>query len=135
VADEKGKSAALVAGSGITYLRRYAWAAILGLYADEDIDGHTPPKAEKKEEKQEGKPARLWTLQQKQAIVDAKYAENINEAKAMLDHSVLKENTGVTAVTSWAKHYRAARDEGKEVIAAAQIANDAFIAATSKAGK
>lgn len=38
--DEKGKSRAQVAGSIITYLRRYAWASILGLYADEDTDGH-----------------------------------------------------------------------------------------------
>lgn len=38
--DEKGKSAAQVAGSIITYLRRYAWSAVLGLYADEDTDGN-----------------------------------------------------------------------------------------------
>lgn len=37
---EKGKTAAQVAGSTITYLRRYAYAAILGLYADEDNDGN-----------------------------------------------------------------------------------------------
>lgn len=36
---EKGKSQAQVAGSIITYLRRYSWAAVLGLYAEEDIDG------------------------------------------------------------------------------------------------
>ena len=38
--DEKGKSLAQVAGSIITYLRRYALAAIVGLYADEDGDGN-----------------------------------------------------------------------------------------------
>jgi len=37
--DEKGKSAAQVAGSIITYLRRYGLAAIVGIYADEDQDG------------------------------------------------------------------------------------------------
>ena len=41
VADEKGKSSAQVAGSVITYLRRYALASVLGLYADEDGDGNT----------------------------------------------------------------------------------------------
>lgn len=40
--EEKGKSTAQVAGSLITYLRRYSYAAILGLYADEDTDGNTP---------------------------------------------------------------------------------------------
>lgn len=48
LADEKGKSAAQAAGSVITYLRRYSWAAMLGLYADEDTDGHTPAKREAK---------------------------------------------------------------------------------------
>lgn len=37
---EKGKSAAQVAGSTITYLRRYGYASILGMFADEDTDGH-----------------------------------------------------------------------------------------------
>lgn len=41
---EKGKSAAQVAGSLITYARRYALAAILGLYTDEDADGNDPTK-------------------------------------------------------------------------------------------
>lgn len=40
VADEKGKSSAQVAGSIITYLRRYGLSAILGMYTDEDSDGH-----------------------------------------------------------------------------------------------
>lgn len=42
IGDEKGKSRAQVAGSIITYLRRYAWASSLGLYADEDDDGNAP---------------------------------------------------------------------------------------------
>ena len=52
VGEEKGKSTAQVAGSIITYLRRYSYASILGLYADEDGDGnkpagnHTEPEAQ-----------------------------------------------------------------------------------------
>lgn len=42
LSDEKGKSLAQVAGSVVTYLRRYAYSAILGLYADEDTDGNNP---------------------------------------------------------------------------------------------
>lgn len=45
VGEEKGKSRAQVAGSIITYLRRYSWASVLGLYADEDTDGNAPPAA------------------------------------------------------------------------------------------
>jgi hypothetical protein len=49
--EEKGKSSAQVAGSIISYLRRYSWASILGLYADEDTDGnHAQPKPASKPE-------------------------------------------------------------------------------------
>ena len=44
VGDEKGKSRAQVAGSIITYLRRYSLSAFLNLYADEDTDGHAQVK-------------------------------------------------------------------------------------------
>lgn len=40
VGDVKGKSLAQEAGSTITYMRRYSFSAILGLYADEDTDGN-----------------------------------------------------------------------------------------------
>jgi len=41
---EKGKSVMQVAGSAITYARRYALAAMLGMVADEDSDGNAPAK-------------------------------------------------------------------------------------------
>jgi hypothetical protein len=37
--EEKGKSKVQSAGSTLTYLRRYSWASILGMYSDEDTDG------------------------------------------------------------------------------------------------
>lgn len=47
--EEKGRSIAQAAGSIITYLRRYSLSAILGIYADEDVDGNGAVKqAEKK---------------------------------------------------------------------------------------
>lgn len=42
--DERGKSNAQVLGSIITYLRRYSYAAMVGVYADDDNDGQTTPK-------------------------------------------------------------------------------------------
>ena len=42
VGEEKGKSSAQVAGSIVTYLRRYSLASILGIYSDEDGDGNKP---------------------------------------------------------------------------------------------
>ena len=58
LADEKGKSGAQVAGSIITYLRRYTLAAVLGMYSDEDTDGNSEPKPVevKPREKTEPKP-------------------------------------------------------------------------------
>jgi len=40
--EEKGKTKVQCAGSTLTYLRRYSWAAILGMYSDEDSDGCEP---------------------------------------------------------------------------------------------
>lgn len=40
IGEERGKSRAQVAGSIITYLRRYAICTVLGIYADEDTDGN-----------------------------------------------------------------------------------------------
>jgi len=44
--DAKGLSFAQSAGVVISYLRRYAWASILGMYADEDTDGNHPKSSE-----------------------------------------------------------------------------------------
>ena len=43
--EEKGKTRVQCAGSALTYLRRYSWAAILGMYSDEDSDGSSPAQA------------------------------------------------------------------------------------------
>ena len=43
--EEKGKSKVQSAGSTLTYLRRYSWASILGMYSDEDSDGVAVPPA------------------------------------------------------------------------------------------
>ena len=45
ITEEKGKSRVQVAGSILTYLRRYSWASILGMYADQDTDGASPIQA------------------------------------------------------------------------------------------
>jgi hypothetical protein len=47
--EERGKSQAQVAGSIITYLRRYSLASALGIYADEDNDGDTAQPVRKPE--------------------------------------------------------------------------------------
>jgi hypothetical protein len=52
--DEKGLKLAQVAGSIITYLRRYSLAAILNLYADEDNDANDSKKRVQDNQREEG---------------------------------------------------------------------------------
>lgn len=74
LSDEKGKSLAQVAGSITTYLKRYSWASLLGLYADEDTDG-SMANGHSQEAKQpvsapvkpQPKPAEIETNEQKWA--------------------------------------------------------------------
>lgn len=40
IGEEKGKSRAQVAGSIVTYLRRYALSTVLGIHTEEDTDGN-----------------------------------------------------------------------------------------------
>lgn len=71
MADEKGKSMAQVAGSIISYLRRYGLASILNMYAEKDDDGATAGKKTSSgngyqdlDEKAKKDPATaFWTLQ------------------------------------------------------------------------
>lgn len=42
--DSKGLSVAQSAGVVISYLRRYQWQSIIGVYSDEDTDGHAVSK-------------------------------------------------------------------------------------------
>ena len=42
--ESERNSDAQLAGSLITYLRRYSWASILGIYADSDDDGNSAPQ-------------------------------------------------------------------------------------------
>lgn len=67
IGDEKGKSLAQVAGSIISYLRRYSLSAALNMYADEDADGSAhkeaaPLTVEEAREMTTPKGAKLGTL-------------------------------------------------------------------------
>lgn len=46
--NSKGLSDAQNAGVAISYLRRYSWSSVLGLYADEDNDAQAPAKQPEK---------------------------------------------------------------------------------------
>ncbi len=98
--EERGKSSAQVAGSIVTYLRRYALASILGIYADEDGDGNEPKPAELKarEEKPKAKAvsdSETMTIERACAITNSegvKYGEIPSEK---LQAMVLGINKGL----------------------------------------
>lgn len=69
---EKGKSAAQVAGSIITYARRYALAAALGLYSDEDTDGNAPPTNYHRQKQTQPKAGQGLSLEAAKAVVNSK---------------------------------------------------------------
>jgi len=62
LSDSKGLSVAQNAGVIISYLRRYAWQSVLGVYADEDVDGHAPTPAQKPEKTEAERKAFAMTL-------------------------------------------------------------------------
>lgn len=124
LAEEKGKSAAQVAGSIVTYLRRYSWSSILGLYADEDTDGHQPEKKSEPKRSPEQNMKELgypedqklrtdnpaWTAEQKNALIEAKLAKDDFSAAGMLGLSNLPHNAPIERVLEWGRVYRTRRD-------------------------
>lgn len=85
VGEERGKSTAQVAGSVITYLRRYALAAILGIYADEDTDGNSHEKQPQKREVEPASRAGLTRTEEKapSAGLLARWGELCHEAQQL----------------------------------------------------
>jgi len=123
---EKGRSAAQVAGSIITYLRRYSWSAVLGMHSEEDTDGNgnKPASAPKQEKKQSA-----WSAAQKAALIENALAGNDFAARGMLDLSCLPPDASPDVVKAWGEQYRSVRklkpDENDFTAqAAAEFANN-----------
>lgn len=79
--EQKGLTSAQLAGSVISYLRRYSLASVLGLYADEDTDGHGSNGAspdiqlEKKPSPEKKTPVPATDIQKLRVDFGKKYAE------------------------------------------------------------
>jgi hypothetical protein len=87
ITDSKGLSIAQSSGVVFSYLRRYSWAAILGLYADEDTDGH----ASKTETKPTGKPEAVRVEQTAGVSVTASWVVNNYQLNSKDDKGKLLE--------------------------------------------
>ena len=129
----KGLSVNQSAGVTISYLRRYSYVSILGLYAEEDTDGDTTDqKAYGAQEKVKAVMARTWSIDQMEAVLEAsggKVVEHV-DASEILDLSVLPESAPVKTIQSWFKHYM--NSEGKTPALKAHDANEAYNKAKKK---
>lgn len=98
--EEGGKSLAQVAGSVITYLRRYSLSAVLGLYSDEDVDGEPATRAQSTAKRpaatRSDEPRNMSELY---AMVKAKFEKEKDEAVQFL-----KEKTGCPKVVDAMKN-------------------------------
>jgi ERF superfamily. len=137
----KGLSINQTAGVTISYLRRYAWASILGLYADEDVDGDVQTGATSEnaatDESVKKAMSRNWKSAQTEAIsiaaLDAGLeAMTAEDASFVLDLSALPENAPVATIGSWFKHY--VKSDGQTPLLKAADANEAYAKAKKSTG-
>jgi hypothetical protein len=122
--EEKGKSAAQVAGSVISYLRRYSFASILGMYADEDIDGNAPPQSQKKKTTRKPRQSKKETNADVfQAVVEAGIVDNLDHAKQLYQNYCRTGYADLEDALAWGKAYRGWRDTDLTPQEAAEKAN------------
>jgi ERF superfamily protein len=122
----KGLSVNQSAGVSITYLRRYSWAAILGLVTEKDTDGDAHADAEQTQAAVKKVMERTWSLEQMEAIVKGSGGSIMDymDASTILDTSALPEDAPVKTVASWFKHYLASN--GSTMLLKAADANEAY---------
>lgn len=108
----KGVSAVQVLGSVITYMRRYCYSSILGIYADEDTDGNTPQTASVTHHYEEKKPKTL--SESLDADIVQEFSSVLKEYN-LEDKEIIQQNikTAKTEgkitneyLTSWLEHMR-----------------------------
>ena len=86
--DEKGKSLAQVAGSVITYLRRYSYGSVVGLYTDEDDDGNH--KSQTKSESNGNGNGKEIDMDKKYKMLSAEVVKMVAAAKGLSDQDAVK---------------------------------------------
>lgn len=97
IGEEKGKSSAQVAGSIITYLRRYSLASILGIYSDEDGDGNKPePERKPTRAKPEAQANDdIMTIERASKVTNSEGTPYVDIASDVLQRMVIGINKGL----------------------------------------
>lgn len=116
--DEKGKSAAQVAGSIITYLRRYSLASLLGIASETDTDGNGKQTAQPaaktpaKKAQADTKTPATWKPAAIAWMIDEKLATNGHNAAAVWELLDGDNCPDKGTFAKRAKLYREWREEG-----------------------
>ena len=79
----EAKNVAQAAGAIITYLRRYSYASILGIYADEDTDGEDAPQTTPAKTTKKAKKTKEAQPQSGKVLMDIAKAEAITNSKGV----------------------------------------------------
>jgi hypothetical protein len=105
-----GKNLAQEAGKSITYLRRYALAAVLGLYADADNDGNDSPHKETKspEKKTESKDETVYDCLNGKVIELFATAWNMDKGLAAVEVSKMQKSGKITSKMTLAQYQKLA---------------------------
>ena len=107
-----GQNIAQESGKAITYLRRYALAAILGLYADQDSDGEPthkePVKASSSPATPQGADEALFDCMNGKVIELFAKAWNVEKSAAAVEVSKLKSSGKITGSMTLAQYQKLA---------------------------
>ncbi|MDD3967100.1 MAG: ERF family protein [Candidatus Marinimicrobia bacterium] len=97
IGEEKGKSSAQVAGSIVTYLRRYSLASILGIYSDEDGDGNKPEPTRKPARTKPEAQANddIMTIERASKVTNSEGTPYVDIASDVLQKMVIGINKGL----------------------------------------
>jgi hypothetical protein len=131
---EDAKNPAQDAGKAITYLRRYGWAAVLGMYAEEDTDGEGLTPTASVTKVQAGKPpvvGNVWKPEILTGLFETGGFQNTFEMQNALKLSKeLKPGvTGLPGLIFWKDHYKRLRiEEQLEPKEAAEAADFEYVA-------
>jgi len=135
ISQEKGKSAAQVAGSLVSYFRRYSLAAILNIYSDEDTDGTQSPNKSRKTAQggnstaKKAKPEQIgksgWTSEQITAVAEAHTDKHGKQIVSTMNLSKkLSRETAIPVLLKWFRVYKVERDNKVESQVAAYTADN-----------
>lgn len=116
-----GRSIAQEAGAIITYLRRYAWSAMLGLYSEEDTDSEPPVQRAQPQVHSTGVTSVLGAEVVRTVLAEGLF-ENTPNATSVLARFTPRTDT-LENIVAKAKIYRDWRENGAETEYALEKAN------------